>query len=201
MFNWTGYSGKKIPQACGNAGCEFRKKARLARESDVGPLQREVIITLVRVQPLRVLGQNKQKKSISIMGTHKLQGRKKEGNMGRTGYRSKRIRKVLVQNPTPVLLSGKSYGRRSLVGCYLWGCTESDMTEVTQQQQQQYRRLPWWLSSKESTYNAGDNGFDPWVRKMPWRRKCQPTPVILPRKSHGQRSLVVLQRSPTQLSN
>lgn len=56
MFNWTGYSGKKIPQACGNAGCEFRKKARLARESDVGPLQREVIITLVRVQPLRVLG-------------------------------------------------------------------------------------------------------------------------------------------------
>ena len=31
--------------------------------------------------------------------------------------------------------------------------------------------------------------FDPWVRKMPWRRAWQPTPVILPGKSHGQRSL------------
>ena len=28
-----------------------------------------------------------------------------------------------------------------------------------------------------------------WVRKIPWRREWQPTPVILPRESHGQRSL------------
>ena len=32
-------------------------------------------------------------------------------------------------------------------------------------------------------------GFDPWVRKIPWRRKQQPTPVLLPGKSQGQRSL------------
>ena len=32
-------------------------------------------------------------------------------------------------------------------------------------------------------------GFDPWVRKIPWRRAGQPTPVILPGDSHGQRSL------------
>ena len=32
--------------------------------------------------------------------------------------------------------------------------------------------------------------FDPWVRKIPWRRKWQPTPVVLPGKSHGQKSLV-----------
>ena len=31
--------------------------------------------------------------------------------------------------------------------------------------------------------------FNPWVRKIPWRRKWQPTPVFLPGKSHGQRSL------------
>ena len=37
---------------------------------------------------------------------------------------------------TPVFLPGESQGRRSLVGCHLSGCTESDMTEVTQQQQQ-----------------------------------------------------------------
>ena len=32
-------------------------------------------------------------------------------------------------------------------------------------------------------------GFDPWVRKIPWRKEWQPTPVFLPRKSHGQRNL------------
>ena len=43
--------------------------------------------------------------------------------------------------------------------------------------------------------NAGDSrdacGFDPWVGKIPWRRKWQPTPVFLPEESHGQKSLVV----------
>ena len=33
--------------------------------------------------------------------------------------------------PTPVFLPGESQGRGSLVGCHLWGCTESDMTEAT----------------------------------------------------------------------
>ena len=33
-------------------------------------------------------------------------------------------------------------------------------------------------------------GFNPWVPKILWRRKWQPTPIVLLRKSHGQRSLV-----------
>ena len=33
-------------------------------------------------------------------------------------------------------------------------------------------------------------GFDPWVGKIPWRRKWQPTPVFLPGESHGWRNLV-----------
>ena len=33
--------------------------------------------------------------------------------------------------PTPVFLPGESQGWGSLVGCHLWGCTESDMTEAT----------------------------------------------------------------------
>ena len=33
--------------------------------------------------------------------------------------------------PTPVFLPGDSQGQRSLLGCRLWGCTESDTTEVT----------------------------------------------------------------------
>ena len=36
--------------------------------------------------------------------------------------------------------------------------------------------------------------FDPWVGKMPRSREWQPTPVFLPRKSHGQRNL--MGRSP-----
>ena len=32
---------------------------------------------------------------------------------------------------TPVFLTGESQGQRSLVGCHLWGRTESDMTEAT----------------------------------------------------------------------
>ena len=34
-------------------------------------------------------------------------------------------------HPTPVFLPGESQGQRSLVGCRLWGRTESDTTEVT----------------------------------------------------------------------
>ena len=31
--------------------------------------------------------------------------------------------------------------------------------------------------------------FDPWVRKILWRKEWQPTPVFLPGKSHGEKSL------------
>ena len=46
--------------------------------------------------------------------------------------------------------------------------------------------LPTWLSGKE----CRRRGFDPWVGKIPWRRKWQATPVFLSGKSHGQRNLV-----------
>ena len=45
---------------------------------------------------------------------------------------------------------------------------------------------------KESICQCGrrqKRGLNPWVRKIPWRRKWQPTPVSLPRKFHKQRSL------------
>ena len=49
--------------------------------------------------------------------------------------------------------------------------------------------FPWWLSSKEPACQCRRCGLDPWIRKIPWRRKWQPTPLFLPGKSHGQRSL------------
>ena len=51
--------------------------------------------------------------------------------------------------------------------------------------------LPQWLCGKGYASNARDLQemlFDPWVGKIPWRRKCQSTPVFLHEKSHGQES-------------
>ena len=48
----------------------------------------------------------------------------------------------------------------------------------------------WWQSGKEHTCQCRRCGFNPWVREIPWRRKWQPTPVILPGRSHAQRILV-----------
>ena len=50
-------------------------------------------------------------------------------------------------------------------------------------------RLNWagWLSGKESACNAGPtrrSRFEPWVKRIPWRRAWLPTPVFLPEKSH-----------------
>ena len=49
--------------------------------------------------------------------------------------------------------------------------------------------LPRWHGGEEPTCQCRRPGFDPWVRKIPWRRKWQPSPVFLPGESHGQRSL------------
>ena len=51
-------------------------------------------------------------------------------------------------------------------------------------------RLPRWLSGEESACQCRRFRLCPWVGKIPWRRKWQPTPVFLPGKPHGQRSLV-----------
>ena len=49
--------------------------------------------------------------------------------------------------------------------------------------------VPGGSAVKNPPANAGDPGSIPAVRKIPWRREWQPTPVFLPGESHGQRSL------------
>ena len=49
--------------------------------------------------------------------------------------------------------------------------------------------FPGGSSGKESACHCWRCGLDPWVGKIPWRRKWQPTPVFLPGEFHGQRSL------------
>ena len=49
--------------------------------------------------------------------------------------------------------------------------------------------FPGGTSGKKLACQCRRCGFDLWVGKIPWRWKWQPTPVLLPGESHGQRSL------------
>ena len=58
--------------------------------------------------------------------------------------------------------------------------------------------LPWWLWWERICLKCTKPRFDAWTGKIPWRREWQPTPVSLPGKSHGQRSLGWLQSTGSQ---
>ena len=49
--------------------------------------------------------------------------------------------------------------------------------------------LACWLKQQSIRLQCARPRFDPWVRKIPWRRKRQPTTVLLPGKFHGRKSL------------
>ena len=49
--------------------------------------------------------------------------------------------------------------------------------------------LPWWFRWQRICLQCRKSGFHSWVRKIPWRREWLPTPIFLPWKFHGQRSL------------
>ena len=50
--------------------------------------------------------------------------------------------------------------------------------------------LPRWLRQQRMCLQCRRPRFDPWVGKVPWGRKWQPTPAFLPGESHGQRRLL-----------
>ena len=60
---------------------------------------------------------------------------------------------------------------------------------LTLQFSKNIRELPWWLSGKKATCQCRRHRSNPWVRKIPWRKKWQHTPVFLTGESHEQRSL------------
>ena len=51
-----------------------------------------------------------------------------------------------------------------------------------------YNDFPDGSDGKSVCLQCGKPRFHPWVGKIPWRRKWQPAPVLLPGKSHGQRA-------------
>ena len=53
-------------------------------------------------------------------------------------------------------------------------------------------RVPWWLSGQRIHLQYRSDrrcGFNPWVGKIPGKRKWHPTLVLLPKKCHGQKGL------------
>ena len=53
-----------------------------------------------------------------------------------------------------------------------------------------YYGLLWWIRWYRICLQCRRHEFNPWVRKISWRRECLPAPVFLPGESHGQRNLV-----------
>ena len=75
---------------------------------------------------------------------------------------------------TPVCLPGKSHRQRTLAGYSPWGHKESNMTE---QLPLKHTGFPGGASGKKPACQCRRcerHGYDPWVRKIPWRRKCNP---------------------------
>ena len=82
-------------------------------------------------------------------------------------------------NPLPVFLPGESQGRGNVLGCRLWGCTESDVTEATYQQQQQQPINKFSLfSSVQFSHSVVSDSLQPHESKHT-RPPCpSPTPRV-----------------------
>ena len=92
-------------------------------------------------------------------------------------------------DPTDVehLISGSSAFLKSSLN--IWKCTVHVLLMPCLENFEHYF-ASMWDECKRICLSVQETWFNSWVRKIPWRRKWQPTPVLLPRKSHGQRSLV-----------
>jgi len=82
---------------------------------------------------------------------------------------------------------GVGDGQGGLACCDSWGCKEltrlSDWTELNWSNV----RASLVAQCKRIHLQCRTRALDPWVEKIPWRRKWQPIPVFLLGKSHGQR--------------
>ena len=101
----------------------------------------------------------------------------------------------LATKPPPAQYGIGLLWRTGKAGVLLFMASQKVGHDLATQQQQYRMGLSWWLSSKESTCQSRRLRFYPWVRKIPLRRKWQPSPMFLLGKSHGQRRLVDYKQS------
>ena len=92
--------------------------------------------------------------------------------------------KVCSEAKESFILSSKGRGATSEGNLSLTGCGQDWFNGFSS------AWLPWWLREESICLQCGRSGFEPQVGKIPWRRKWQATPVLLPGKFHGRRSLV-----------
>ena len=84
--------------------------------------------------------------------------------------------------PTPVFLPGESQGRGTLVGCRLWGRTETDTTEATWQQQQKARSFSLHMHTqrKGRVSKQREGGYLQLRRALTRHQPCQKLDFSLP---------------------
>ena len=103
------------------------------------------------------------------------------------------------QNTAVEWIKGKNWGKRYISW---FRSPQSELSYATNRKKETsilkafrknllhlFKGFPCSSVANESACNGGEPGFYSWVRKIPWRRKWQPTPVFLPVECHGQRSL------------
>ena len=110
-----------------------------------------------------------------------------------------RTRQCLLYLKDHLLYSGTSSCQSVDEGAFLVAPGRpAHMKQHTAHWWNQYLVFPDGASGKESACQCRRHkrqGFDPWVRKILWRRAWQPTPALLPTESHRERSLVGYKQS------
>ena len=125
-------------------------------------------------------------------------------------------------SPTRLLCPLNSPGKNTGVGCHIFSRGSSppkDQTRISciagrfftcwvteEALCSQYYvclkwRLPWGLSGRESSRQCRRNTSYLRVEKIPWRRKWQPTLVVLPGKSHGKEALLAIVHRVTRVGS
>ena len=108
-----------------------------------------------------------------------------ESGFGQTFWGGMCLHLLMPPSPNWSEMSGPKWTLCLIVWFISSACTSESLGSNTSS-----LGLPWWLRGWRVSLQCGRPGFDSWVRKIPWRRKWQSTPVFLPGKSHGQRGLV-----------
>ena len=113
------------------------------------------------------------------------QGSKEEGRVGDSFRLILTLRAALVAKTSHQVNLGQSCRAYAFTASQDWTREEDEATNNTGAITMHFmgplgqRRLPRWLSGKESACQCRrcrSLRFDPWIRKIPWRRKWQPTP-------------------------
>ena len=80
-------------------------------------------------------------------------------------------------------------GLREQGPCQICSFLCSQMQEYYLAHRRHLLQLSWWHQTVNNLPAVQETRFNPWVRKIPWRREWQPTPVFLPGEPHRQKSL------------